>query len=148
MRIRTVRRHGRHLVLLAVAGMAAHCVQAQQVYKWKDAGGTVHYSEQPPPAGVRSSTVHLSGDAAPGAPPPATARPVTPASAQAPAVAVDQAQQQRLCQTAQDNLKLLSGKAVVVDGNDISQARQLDEAQRAKAREEAQAQIGQYCNGK
>lgn len=43
---------------------------AAQVYRWKDDAGTVHYSNEPPPKGVRASKLDI--DAKPGAPSPDT----------------------------------------------------------------------------
>jgi hypothetical protein len=51
-----------HLVALLLLVLAAPA-QAQ-VYRWTDAGGGVHYSNTPPPAGVRAQTLNI--DARPG----------------------------------------------------------------------------------
>lgn len=42
------------LILLFCAG-AAHA----QVYRWVDAKGTVHYSDAPPPSGVKSTRIEI-----------------------------------------------------------------------------------------
>lgn len=50
------------LLLLCVATVDA------QVYRWVDAKGTVHYSNSPPPAGVKATKLDI--DTQPGAPAP------------------------------------------------------------------------------
>src|SRR5882724_2671272 len=52
------------LLLLVLASASA----LAQVHRWVDDKGTVHYSDSPPPAGVKSTTVDI--DLKP-APPPA-----------------------------------------------------------------------------
>ncbi len=45
-------------------------VASAQVYRWVDAAGTVHYSNEKPPQGVRTTTLPI--DTRPGAPAPDT----------------------------------------------------------------------------
>jgi protein-tyrosine-phosphatase len=138
-------------ILLFLAGVAPAIIMAQQVYKWRDAQGTIHYSEQPPPIGVKSSVLRLAADMNTGKTESledSKAASSEGGQASDSIVALDQAQRHSLCQTARNNFKLLSGQVIVVNGGDITTARQLDEEQRAKARDEAQAQIGQYCDDK
>lgn len=53
------------LVLLLVPVFAS-----AQVYRWVDKAGTVHYSNEPPPRGVKATTLDI--DTKPGAPAPDT----------------------------------------------------------------------------
>lgn len=46
------------------------CAAGAQVYRWKDSAGTVHYSSEPPPKGVKATKLDI--DAKPGAPSPDT----------------------------------------------------------------------------
>jgi hypothetical protein len=58
------------LAVLLAPLLALPLPAAAQVYRWKDAAGTVHYSNEPPPKGV--SATQLDIDAKPGAPSPDT----------------------------------------------------------------------------
>jgi hypothetical protein len=48
--------------------LAAVPVAAQQIYRWVDATGTTHYSQDPPPAGVKSVPVPIRAEEGPPAP--------------------------------------------------------------------------------
>ncbi len=54
--------------LLLLAFCLCSAVAHAQVYRWVDAKGMVHYSDSPPPAGVRATTLDI--DTQPGAPAP------------------------------------------------------------------------------
>ena len=127
------------LVLLSFAPLL--CAQA---YKWKDAAGTVHYSETPPPAGTKYSRVTVTGSAEPAvaasSPPPAAA----PAMAQADTPA----NRDKLCGNLQHNLEQLQGDAALNmdDGNGHVTA--MDATRRQQELASEQAQYQQYCRGK
>lgn len=125
------------LLLVLSAGSAV----AQDVYKWTDASGTVHYGQQPPPQGAAKVT--LRGGVATTQAPPAT-----PASTNDPH-ALEQAnaaQRKHFCDTAKRNLDLVNSKAMIVGAGGIESAKQLSDEDRAKARTEAQAQMAEYCH--
>ncbi len=42
---------------LALATLFASALCAQQIYKWKDAAGVTHFTEQPPPSGKAEKVV-------------------------------------------------------------------------------------------
>ena len=126
---------------------------AQQVYKWTDASGSVHYSDTPPPKGnTNSKKVTLSGipqsEAAPArsSATPDSVRERTSGSAEAPAqpVADTPDNRKKLCSTLKGNLDILRDKkpVVVQEGN---QAKVLDDTQRQQQQATAQAQYKQYC---
>ncbi|MBT2115459.1 DUF4124 domain-containing protein [Dyella sp. LX-66] len=126
---------------------------AQQVYKWTDASGSVHYSDTPPPKGGASKKITLSGipQSSPSeAPQPAkegSGREQTSGSAEAPAqapVADTPDNRKKLCTTLKGNLDILRDKkpVVVQEGN---QAKVLDDAQRKQQQSTAEAQYKQYC---
>jgi hypothetical protein len=52
-------------ILAFVVLVAASCLAQAQVYRWVDEKGTVHYSNAPPPAGIKAATVDI--DSKPGA---------------------------------------------------------------------------------
>lgn len=132
------------MVSLALAALSGYGVaHAQQVYKWVDAAGTTHYTDQPPPKGA-AKTLQLKG--APGAPLAAQ-----PANAPDNSKVLDDAEvanRRRNCFTAQNNIKILQEEGAVLDGSDINTARPLDAQRRAKAKDDAMANIDKYCGPK
>jgi hypothetical protein len=132
-------------VALLVASVAA---PAQSVYKWTDAQGSVHYTDQPPPAGRTASTIKIKADAAAATPAPTTAtavkagEPASGALAQAEAAA-----RKRNCERAKANLATLSSGALLVDGSDPANAKRLDAGQRESETRTAQTDVSNYCDG-
>lgn len=50
--------------LLAIAlSMAGNLAHASKFYRWTDADGVTHYTQTPPPEGVQSNEVRVTGDA-------------------------------------------------------------------------------------
>lgn len=134
------------LSTLALFCFSSACL-SQQVYKWKDGAGTIHYSEQPPPNGVKKVRMKLSvNDAGENI----SESDATPTSKPDDQTALDKAndkQERHLCSTARQNMKLLDSGAMIASGGDIKVATQLAGEQREKARGEAQAQVERYCHG-
>jgi hypothetical protein len=132
------------VVLLLLAPLAF-----AQVYKWTDAGGTVHYSETPPATGTNYKRIKTSGSAEPfAAPVPAAADTektggTTPAAPAKP-VADTPENRAHLCESLKTNLDALRGSAPVVmqqEGKPVA----LDDSQRKAQLSAAQAQYQQYC---
>ena len=136
--------------LLAVALLLLIPAVSAQVYKWKDASGTVHYSEAPPPQGTKFEKIHTSGSAEPVAAPPAA--PVNEApeggSLEGPTQKVADTPENRakLCSSLKSNLGALQGSGPVVMEQD-GKPQALDDAQRKQQIATAQAQYDQYCKG-
>ena len=118
---------------------------AQDAYKWKDANGTVHFSQQPPPQTVPTEHMKLSQDGA---------RAISADAAKAKAAKEDELaaanarQIRHLCEVAQDNLHLLQGDAILDAGDDIETARKMDAGQREQKLKSTQADITRYCHEK
>ena len=132
--------------LIAVALLLLAPLATAQVYKWTDAGGTVHYSEAPPAEGTKFEKVTTTGTVAPLAPPPAAegseARP-SPAPPAEPMADTPENRAQ-LCTTLKSNISALQGGGpVVMQQNGKSVA--LDDAQRKQQVDSAQAQYDQFC---
>ncbi|GAB3793572.1 DUF4124 domain-containing protein [Dyella agri] len=134
------------VALLLIAPLAA----AQQIYKWTDAKGTVHYSQSAPTEGTRYQTVKLAGGVESSdtpAPQPATSNTSAPANSAAPAPMTDTpANRARLCATLKSNLATLQASGPVV----MQQAGKpavLSDDQRKQQIETANAQYRQYCAG-
>ena len=130
------------LTLLLIAPLAG-----AQVYKWKDANGTEHYSQTPPPSNATQFKQVK----------PATSVPPTPAaSITAPAAAAADPQpttttvadtpenRTKLCTSLQTNLAALQGAAPVVMQQGGKQTA-LDDSARKQQASATQAQYQQYC---
>ena len=143
----------RKLVLLVLScfTIGAYATD-QQVYKWTDAGGVVHFSDAPPPKDAKDvQLMRVSGsdrprnvDSSPNAEPgsnPEGENGGTPAAA--PADPKDA--NAKACATARNNLDLLQSKMPVsvtgADGKPIP----LDDKARAAQVAAANANIELYC---
>lgn len=62
--------HRRRRALLLSLLLAAGAAHADTVYTWTDAQGRTHFSDAPPPSGVRSERLQISGRASQGGPAP------------------------------------------------------------------------------
>ena len=139
----------RIVILLAMACAAASVSAAdkQQVYKWTDANGVVHFSDAPPPQDTKDvQSLHLAGgtttaatDQAPKE--AATAGPVA-AGAAAPPNATDDA---TLCKQARANLELLQGKTPVGIAGADGKAEVLDDRGRQAQIDNAKRSISRFC---
>ena len=120
---------------------------AAQVYTWTDAGGTVHYSETPPPQGTSFKRITTTGRVEPLAPaarePVAEPRSEGDVAAQEP-MADTPENRAKLCSSLKANLDLLRGSGPVVmeqSGKPVA----LDKDQRNRQIASAEQQYGQYC---
>ncbi|MEO7072700.1 MAG: DUF4124 domain-containing protein [Rhodanobacter sp.] len=136
--------------LLVVVLLLLAPVAFAQVYKWTDAGGTVHYSETPPSSGTNYKQIKTSGNAeAIAAPAPAATdadktAAGTPPVAPAKPVADTPENRAVLCASLKTNLDALRGSEPVVmqkDGKPVA----LDDSQRQAQMASAQGQYLQYC---
>ncbi len=145
----------RKLVLLALCcvTVGAHAVD-QQVYKWTDAAGVVHFSDSPPPkdakdvqlmrvsGGDRPHNVDTPSNSEPGSNPQAEAKDGSAPAAAAPDPKDAKA---KACATARNNLDLLQSKMPVSvtgpDGKPIP----LDDKARQAQIAAANANVELYC---
>ncbi|MFC5579530.1 DUF4124 domain-containing protein [Rhodanobacter terrae] len=139
-----------HRSLIAVALLLLAPLATAQVYKWTDAGGTVHYSETPPPQGTKFSKVTTTGTVQPLAAPAAaasTAGSSEPAAAPAQPVADNPQNRAKLCNSLKTNIAALQGSAPVVmqqNGKTVA----LDADQRKQQTTAAQSQYDLYCQSR
>jgi hypothetical protein len=131
------------LALPLVFGLNA--IDARQVYKWIDDYGTVHYSEQPPPDGIRATVVHIDMKPTSGGDNFKESSDFPSKDGAGIVEKIDVAQQHHLCDAARSNLNMLNNQAIVIDGGDITSAKQLNDDQKMELRNELQAQIAKYC---
>ncbi|MFC5527205.1 DUF4124 domain-containing protein [Rhodanobacter ginsengisoli] len=138
-----------HRSLIAVALLLLAPLATAQVYKWTDAGGTVHYSQAPPAQGTQFTKVATTGTAEPlvkPAPKDNTEGSNEPSVEQKP-VADTPENRSKLCESLKANLATLQGSGPVVmqqDGKSMA----LDAAQRKQQVAAAQAQYDQYCQAR
>lgn len=147
---------------LAAAFCGAVCAftlaQADQVYRWVDKNGQVHYSQTPPPAsGVQAQVVNVE-------PPPPdlngeqqtqqlennmnaanTAQQKADAAAQK--AAQKQAEQQKLCQAAQQRVQQLNDARRVTQTGANGQTSYYSGDDLVKLRQQAQEQVSKLCGG-
>ncbi len=142
-------------VLLAAAGMAA---SADQVYRWVDKDGHVHYSQTPPAStDVNAQTVNIT----PPAPDPTTlqneqnlAKQLQDQNKQnqddqqkAQADAQQKAQHQQQCDALRQRLQVLqqSGRVATVDAQ--GNKTYVSDDARAKQEQDMQDMIAKQCGG-
>jgi hypothetical protein len=139
------------LALLLLAPLAMG-----QAYKWTDASGTVHYSDNPPPQGTQYKRITTSGSAEPLA---AQGKRSSEGGSETPAggsrpqqqpqkpVADTPENRTKLCGTLKSNLELLHGKQAVIT-QEGGQQKLLDDSQRQQQQAMAEAQYKQFCSDK
>jgi len=138
-----------HRSLIAVALLLLAPLATAQVYKWTDAGGTVHYSETPPAQGTKYKQVKTNGSVEPlvaPAPAPAASTAGSGDAGAPPSKPVAETPENRgkLCDSLKSNITALQGTApVVMQQGGKSTA--LDASQRQQQTSTEQAQYQQYC---
>jgi len=141
-------RVSRQWIAGALAVFAVGMASGQTYYKWVDAHGTTHYSEQAPTTGSRP--VNVTGQAM--APAPVASAVPAPASASSVLDEAKSAFRKQACNTARSNLALLSSRSMVLDTGTVASPAGLGEAtklspeQRSAAKVAAQGQIHDYCD--
>lgn len=139
---------GLSIAAILLGTLVVSSVCGQTYYKWKDSHGVTHYSEQPPAGKAATITIH------PGAPEtPATEATVSPEAN--PTEALDAAAvrfRKQACATAKENLKLLSGRGMVVASGTVTHPASVEKAtklsgeQRDAAKATAQKNVDTYCS--
>lgn len=139
------------LPILAALLLIAPLASSQDVYKWKDAKGTVHYSETAPPQGTHFQRMTLGGTVETAQEPKGPQEQVPTETTQPPAprrtaaqMADTPANRATLCVTLKSNLATLQGSGPVVMQQD-GKPSLLGDIQRKQQIANAQAQYKQYC---
>ncbi|WP_337244494.1 DUF4124 domain-containing protein [Luteimonas sp. gir] len=131
----------RALVLLCLV-LPACAAAAGDVYTWKDAAGVTHYSQTPPPSGVRYQLRTVRQDAEAGTRDRSGEAPGVPAPTTTPG---DAGSLQTQCALAKDSVAALETDAPVRQAGDDGQLRELSPAQRVDQLELARAAVRAYC---
>ncbi|MDR6936459.1 DUF4124 domain-containing protein [Luteibacter sp. 3190] len=138
-------RHVIHGLALGLVGFAC-AASAQNAYKWTDAQGVTHYSDQPPPAGRAANTIRLQGSSEPRTDGSPSAVATSPSKAQAQALdEADAAARARNCERARQNLTTLASGAMLVDSTDPATAKRLQDFEVEDAKRRAQGEVSTYC---
>ena len=135
----------------AVGLLVGASAAADTVYKWKDANGQSHYSQQPPDGVKKYETINSagnnvvdSGDAS--AQPTADVASGKKDAAAAAGATPAQQQRQQLCKQAHDNATLLTQHATVsTDLNGDGKQVTLNAAQHDQALKDANKAVDLYC---
>jgi hypothetical protein len=155
----------RQLVIAMAVGTTLACIatfaSAQQVYKWKDANGVVHYSQTAPATGTHYTTVKLAGEPDISSTTPATSSAANPqasdsqggngparAKANGGTIPNTAANRKQLCSQLDSNITTLQGKAPVVQQGANGQQMVMSDDQREQQLANARAQKRQYCTVK
>ena len=137
-------------ILAILAAAVCVAAQASDYYKWKDANGTVHYS-QTAPANEKAQTIYVNDGATTPPPPGLDYQPQTPQKqaaaldAQARLHKVDSDTMIANCVAARQNIARLEGGKMVVNSGDPDTAHALNAEQRQQALGAARQQAAQYC---
>lgn len=136
----------RALILLAGLLFAASAsFAAEHYFKWQDANGVWHYTQQPPPDGVKSERINVTtGRSEPAPLPVADAASADGASA-APNNAEVEKRRREACQAARANVSTMEANATVTMLNADGSQRTLTPEETQRQLETARAQVTLYC---
>ena len=128
--------------ILACTAAGVSAADKQQVYKWTDASGVVHFTDAPPPTDTRNvQTLRLVGGTASAEPADANAAPAENKPAQAPAMS-DSAKE---CEQAKRNLALLQSNYTVSELGADGKVKPIDDKERAGRIAGVNDRIAQFC---
>jgi hypothetical protein len=135
--------------LLTALLIALPAIASAQVYKWVDANGTTHFSESPPPQGVKYQSIHtrIGADQPQGSDHNDTgAKDTNPDSGKADNSRSPQLK--RFCAQLESNITLLKSKQPLQRMGSDGKTTQVDDAVRAQQLKQQQQRYNAYCNGK
>jgi hypothetical protein len=137
------------LLVMTCAAASVPAADKQQVYKWTDANGVVHFSDAPPPSDTKNvESLHLAGGtttAAAAADQPPNAAASSPAANAAPAAPPNATDDATLCKQSRANLELLQGKTPVGIAGADGKAQVLDDKAREIQIANAKLSISRFC---
>ncbi|HEU0276893.1 MAG TPA: DUF4124 domain-containing protein [Rhodanobacteraceae bacterium] len=146
----------RPLVAAVVIGLALGCAvqfaSAQQIYKWKDANGVIHFSQTPPANGHNYKQMTLTGQPEVSSnPPPAAASTDTAGGSGTPPapnqpVADTPANRAKLCKQLVTNIGLLTSQQPLVTAGAGGKQQVMSDDAREQQLATARAQQKQYCS--
>lgn len=139
--------------LLLIVLLSVPLVVCAQVYKWKDAHGTVHFSDTPPPHGVTytivktSASMHIESGASANSSKMNAAEENADDSAQAvkQRMADTPANRKSVCDNLQANIKLLNGDSPLITKDAKGKSLVMSKESRGKELAKEQKQYQQFC---
>ena len=147
----------RYLLVLFVVGFAL-AANAEQINKWVDAEGKVHYSDQPPLGNAKSKTLNIKTQPLAGEEKSATPsqadkemefRKRKAAEAEAKAkqekAEAEAKQKEQNCNNARNNLRMLQEDGRVVQYNAAGERELMDDDARQQSMAEAQNSVDAWC---
>ena len=134
------------LSIVAIGLLAGSSALANDpVYKWKDANGQSHYSQQPPD-GVKYETISTSGLTTANSTPTAASGATGAQASAAGATTPGQAARQKGCEAAQKNVDTFTNAgAVTMDVNGDGKPVALSPSQQTEQLALAKQQVAVYC---
>jgi hypothetical protein len=127
-----------------------------ELHKWIDANGDVHYSDTPPPPGVKVETITTHASRGPSTPEKSfveQAADINKANKKKEEAAKTEAEKQKEaqarqqdCEQARNRLMTLKTAPRIATVNDKGERTIMDDATRQKQMEEANAAVSKYCN--
>lgn len=131
-------------LLAAVAATAGH--SADKVYKWKDAGGVVHFSDAPPPKGTEFNNVRIVNQSAAITQTEAAPAPAGDTAATAGQTAAAPPGNAARCKLAKERVDLLSRPEPLTIQRDGKYV-EMTAADRAAELNVSKATIVSFCTG-
>jgi hypothetical protein len=149
----------RTFIAASVIGLSLACVAgfagAQQIYKWKDANGVMHYSQTPPSSSTHYTKMQLASQPDVTSGTSASSNAESEHGSEAPparSVAAGGTQpdtpsnRAELCKQLSSNIALLQGKQPVVTGGGDGKQQVMSDNAREQQLATARAQQVQYCS--
>lgn len=137
----------RALILLAGLSLAATpVVAAEHYFKWQDANGVWHYTQQPPPEGIKSERINVATGRAEAAPEAAVAAESPDTAAAAASQAEVDKRRREACQAARANVATMEANPTVTMLNADGTQRTLSPEETQRQLELARAQVTLYCS--
>ena len=136
------------LFTLACTAAGAFAADKQQVYKWTDANGVLHFSDAPPPSDTKNvQSLRLVGGTSSETPAAdANAAPADDKSKPAAPVAADSADTRaKDCEQAKRNLALLQSNYSVSELGPDGKVKPIDDKERAGRIAGVNERIAQLC---
>jgi len=136
------------LLGLLACGLSLPALAADKVYKWKDANGIVHFTDQPPPKGTEFDSVQVkttataAGASAENGDQPDPGKAADEAAAAATAAATPNKKQ---CDEAKAQVGQLAGPGDVATTGSDGKAVRLNKEDRANELAVARAKVQTYC---
>lgn len=126
----------RSLCLIAALLASPALLQAQVAYKWTDANGVVHYSDQPPAEGIRAERISVRA-------PAAASQGEDEGASQAEAK-----EENAACTTARQNLQVFETYQVIrMDLDGDGEAEELTPEQREREMARTRELVRTLCEG-